>query len=90
VSKAREIVDSWDVKHWGRKPIADSSFQYKTREDLIAMFDTELTAQAAEIRGLREAFQKLRDTIEFGPFFGDVATNCVVEADKALAKKEWK
>jgi hypothetical protein len=33
------------------------------------------------------AFKKLRDGIEFGPFFGE-ATNLVIEADKTLDKYE--
>lgn len=40
----------------------------------------------AEALVLREGFKKLRDAIEFGPFFGAEATDTVIEADKVLAQ----
>jgi chromosome segregation ATPase len=51
----------------------------------------KLLARDAMIQKIGTEFQKLRDTIEFGPFFGDIATNCVVEADLVLKELEkWK
>lgn len=40
----REILDAWDLKHFGRTPVADSSKQYQSREDLVAMIDEALSA----------------------------------------------
>lgn len=70
--------------------------KYKNHEQLCEIFKlaklgTEVRAMQAEMDKLETALQKLRDTIEFGPFFGTEATNCVQEADKALAfHRAWK
>lgn len=73
--KAREILDAWDLKHWGRKPIADNSFQYRSREDLIQMIndflrdivkdkDDALREMTKELNEARKELSELEDDRE--------------------------
>jgi hypothetical protein len=39
-----------------------------------------------DISELITGFKKLRDVLEFGPYFGGEATSAVIEADKILDK----
>lgn len=51
-----------------------------------AMNDAPILAKA--LIDAMAGYKKLRDTIEFGPFTGDLATNCVQDADKTMADIE--
>lgn len=92
---ARETLDAWDLKHWGRKPIADTSFQYLSREDLIvsvaAALRTYGDARASEAR--ETALEEAAKTVERGkPLgIGQTATRVSLQqsayAIRALAKK---
>lgn len=54
----------------------------------INALKSELKAAKARSEKLFEGFKKLRDTIELGPFFGELATNCVQEADLILRESD--
>lgn len=50
---ASKLLDDWDMKHFGRAPIANGSFQYNTRVDLVSMITQAL--REAEDRGIERA-----------------------------------
>lgn len=52
---ASKLLDDWDIKHFGRCPIANGSFQYNTRVDLVSMIAQAL--REAEARGMEKAAQ---------------------------------
>lgn len=62
----------------------DLSRYHKLRDHDLVLSENIISQLRVERDQLRQGFQKLRDTIEFGPFFGIEATNAVQEADKIL------
>lgn len=56
----------------------------ESSSELLLIAEDMINKRDEKIRTLINGFQKLRDTIEFAPFFGADATNCVQDADLIL------
>jgi len=57
--------------------------EYNSRDDMEPGRYCDYCAQS-RVTQLEPMLKKLRDFIEFGPFYGEDATNIVVEADAIL------
>lgn len=53
----REVVDNWDIKHFGRTPVAMNALQHRVREDLIAMIDSAYLAVKEELDKSKSALR---------------------------------
>lgn len=60
----REIIDAWDLKHFGRTPIAMTALQNKVREDLIFVIDENNEALATERDRLKAMCEELAFSVK--------------------------
>lgn len=81
-SIGRNIVDEWDLKHFKRVPVANSSFQYEIREDLIKMIDSEIEQLQKQNEELIEALKFYADGLNYESVYEDDEMDLHIKIDR--------